>query len=373
MEGKRRIVVAANSAWNLVHFRAGLVRALADAGYEVVAAAPPDPASQAAIAALFSRCIRIPIDRSGLNPVADVRLLGRFVRLLRRERPAAFLGFTVKPNVYGCLAARLTGVPAIANVSGLGTAFLSQPMLQGIVERLYRLAFAKTAIVFFQNDDDRDLFVGRRLVRASQARLLPGSGIDTRHFAVTPVPDGPPVFLLIARLIGDKGVREFAEAARTVRATHPEARFQLLGPIDEGNRTAISRRELDSWVDEGVVEYLGEADDVRPFIEQATVIVLPSYREGLPRTLLEGAAMGTPLLATDVPGCRQVVNDRRNGLLCRVRDADALAAAMNEMIAMPGSRLREMGEAGRTLVETSFDEAEVVRLNLEALREIVPA
>ena len=370
-EEQRRIVVAANSAWNLVHFRAGLIRALTNEGFEVIAAAPADRAVDSAIARLVSRWIRIPMDRSGLNPLTDLGLLGSFVGLLRRERAAAFLGFTVKPNIYGCLAARLAGVPAIANVSGLGTAFLSRPMLRRLVERLYRLAFARAAVVFFQNSDDLDLFVARKLVRSSQARLLPGSGIDISRYAVAPLPDGTITFLLIGRLIGDKGVREFVEAARKVCSAHPEVRFQLLGPIDEGNRTAISKREVDAWIDEGIVEYLGQTQDVRPFIERATVIVLPSYREGLPRTLLEGAAMGRPLLATDVPGCRQIVRNEVNGLLCQVRDSDSLASAMHAMIAMPRSALEEMGRAGRALIETSFAESEVIRRYLDAIEEFV--
>ena len=369
-ERGQRIVVAANSAWNLVHFRAGLIRTLADEGYDVIAAAPPDPASFARMPDLLKRWTTIPVERSGLNPVADLRLLGRFVRLLRRDRPAAFLGFTVKPNIYGCLAARLTAVPAIANVSGLGTAFLSRPILRRVVEILYRVAFAKTAVVFFQNHDDLELFVDRRLVRRSQARLLPGSGIDTSRFEVAPLPDGPVVFLLIGRLIGDKGVREFVEAARTVKTEQPQVCFQLLGGIDDGNRTAISRRELQSWVNDGVVEYLGETSDVRPFVQRATVIVLPSYREGLPRTLLEGAAMARPLLATDVPGCRQIVRDRVNGLLCAVRDPEDLARAMLEMIGLPKPKLQQLGEDGRKLVESSFAESEVIRRYLDAIRQI---
>lgn len=355
-----------------MHFRAGLARALADEGYDVIAAAPTDPAMGLRSEGAFKRWVRVPIKRSGLNPVSDAGLILRLARLLRHEKPIAFLGFTVKPNIYGCLAARLTGTAAIANVSGLGTAFLSRPILRRLVERLYRLAFARAAVVFFQNSDDLDLFVERGLVRQSQAQLLPGSGIDAAQYAVSPLPSGPVVLLLIGRLIGDKGVREFVEAARAVGATEPKVRFQLLGSIDDGNRTAISKTELDSWVQDGIVEYLGETGDVRPFIERATVVVLPSYREGLPRTLLEGAAMGRPLLATDAPGCRQIVHDGVNGFLCEVRNPDSLAGAMLKMIAMSRSSLEQMGMAGRELVETSFAESEVIRRYLDAIREFAP-
>ncbi|MCA1654770.1 MAG: glycosyltransferase family 4 protein, partial [Sphingomonadales bacterium] len=294
-------------------------------------------------------------------------------RLMRARRPAAYLGWTIKPNIYGALAARVTGVPAILNVSGLGTAFLGSGLFSRFVGLLYRVAFQKAHVVFFQNDDDRRLFVQRRLVRPAQARLLPGSGIDLDHFQSAPLPPGPPVFLLIARLLGDKGVREYVEAARRLRVDHPALRFQLLGPIDRENRTGVSEQELHSWVAEGVVDYLCTTNDVRPFIAAATIVVLPSYREGLPRTLLEGAAMGRPLIATDVPGCRDVVEDGINGLQCKVRDPASLAEAMRRMAALDEGDLRAMGEASRTRIERRFSQQLVADAYLQALRELVQA
>ena len=315
----RRVVVAANSSWNIVNFRIGLIRALERAGYEPVVVAPPDAAAEPRMAELQVERVALGIDRSGLNPLADLRLLGNYRRILKRLRPAAFLGFTVKPNIYGCIAARSLGIPAIANISGLGTAFIRPGPLRAIVTLLYRVGLSRVAVVFFQNPDDRELFIERRMVRADQARLLPGSGVDLDRFVPSPQPSGPATFLLIARLLGDKGVREFAAAARSLRAQIPDACFQLLGPIDEGNRTAIARAELDGWIAQGLVDYLGETNDVRPYVAAASAVVLPSYREGLPRTLLEAAAMARPLIATDVPGCREVVEDGVNGFLCRVQ------------------------------------------------------
>jgi glycosyltransferase involved in cell wall biosynthesis len=197
--------------------------------------------------------------------------------------------------------------------------------------------------------------------------LLPGSGIDLDRFAPAPQPVGPPTFLLIARLLGDKGVREFVAAARSLRAQLPDARFQLLGPIDEGNRTAIARAELDEWIAQGAVDYLGETDDVRPYVSEASAVVLPSYREGLPRSLLEAAAMARPLIATDVPGCREVVEDGVNGILCQARDADSLAKAMKTLAEAPVSKRSEMGEAARRKVQDQFSETIVIRAYLDAL------
>jgi len=363
----RRVVLAANSSWNIVNFRAGLIEALKREGYEPVVVAPLDEAAESRMGELGVERIVVGIERSGLNPIADLRLLGEYRRILKRLRPAAFLGFTIKPNIYGCIAARSLGVPAIANISGLGTVFIKRGALLALVTRLYRFALSRAAVVFFQNPDDRALFIERRMVRPEQARLLPGSGVDLERFAPAPQPLGPPTFLLIARLLGDKGVREFVEAARMLRPGLPEARFQLLGPIDEGNRTAISRAELDEWIAQGLVDYLGETDDVRPYVAAASAVVLPSYREGLPRSLLEAAAMARPLIATDVPGCREVVEDGTNGFLCRVRDSESLAKAMKNLAEMPVSRRSAMGEAARRKVQDQFSETVVIRAYLDAL------
>jgi glycosyltransferase involved in cell wall biosynthesis len=311
--------------------------------------------------------IPIRIDRSGANPLADLRLIARYRGLLKRLRPAAYLGYTIKPNVYGSFAAASLGIPALPNVSGLGTAFIGGGPLQQIVVRLYRIGFARASVVFFQNDEDRQLFVDRRIVRPEQARVLPGSGVDLERFTPSPAADGAPVFLLVGRLLRDKGVNEFVEAARLVRAKLPQARFQLLGPIDEGNRTAIGRAQLESWVAEGIVEYLGTTDDVRPFIAGSSAVVLPSYREGLPRSLLEAAAMARPLIATDAPGCRDVVEDGVNGYLCAVRDSGSLADAMLRFADLPLKRRLAMGESARRKVQERFNEERVVDTYLEVL------
>jgi glycosyltransferase involved in cell wall biosynthesis len=225
-------------------------------------------------------------------------------------------------------------------------------------------------VVFFQNGEDRRLFIDRRIVQEQQARVLPGSGVDLDRFVPAPPGEGPPVFLLVGRLLRDKGVAEFVEAARLLRSELPGARFQLLGPIDSGNRTAIARAELDSWVNEGVIEYLGTADDVRPHIAASSAVVLPSYREGMPRSLLEGAAMERPLIATDVPGCRDIVHDGWNGFLCSVRDPVSLAGAMRKLAESPASRRLAMGKAARREVQERYSEELVITAYLDALGEL---
>jgi glycosyltransferase involved in cell wall biosynthesis len=365
------LVISINASWNIVNFRSGLIRGLQRAGYRVVALAPRDAWSER-LGELGVEFHPIAMDRKGLSPAKDLGLLRRYRRTLRRLRPDAFLGYTAKPNVWGSLAAQSLGIPVINNVSGLGTAFIRGGWLGRLVAALYRLAFRRSATVFFQNEEDRDLFVARRIVAAGKAKLLPGSGIDTARFRPTPPAGGedrPFVFLLIARLLRDKGVGEYVEAARRVRREAPDTRFRLLGFLDADNRSAFSRTELEAWVDDGLIDYLGASDDVRPAIADSDCVVLPSYREGLPRTLLEAAAMGKPLIATDVPGCRQVVRHGVNGLLCGVRDAESLAAAMLEMLRAPAERRAGWGKAARAIVEAEYDERIVVESYLAAVRE----
>lgn len=363
------VVLSSNSLWNITNFRAPVVRRLAYEGWSLVVAAPATEQERTAFT-LPADVMPIVLKRSGLNPLRDIGLLLRYCRVLHEIRPAAYLGWTIKPNIYGALAARMAGVPAILNVSGLGTAFLGSGLLARFVGLLYRVAFARAHVIFFQNGDDRALFVERRLVRAEQARLLPGSGIDLDHYRQVPLPEGPPTFLLIARLLGDKGVREYVTAARMLREELPGVRFRLLGPIDSDNRSAVTQGEVDGWVTEGVVDYLGTADDVRSAIAAASVVVLPSYREGLPRTLLEAAAMGRPLIATDVPGCRDLVDEGVNGTLCAARNAGSLAEAMRRMAVFDPKTLGAMGRASRDKAECGYDERLIADAYVGALREL---
>lgn len=355
------IIMTVNAAWNIWNFRRPLVEALKRDGHRITVLAPPDDAVPE-LERLGCRVRPLKMNVKGLNPLEDLKLQHRFGRIFREERPDAVLSFTIKNNIFGARAAKPANVPFVPNVTGLGTAFLSGKLLQTVTEQLYRRSFASLPVVFFQNADDRDLFLDRRLVREDQARLLPGSGIDLQYFAPAPMPPHgePPVFLMIARLLRDKGVVEFVDAARRVKARHPQARFQLLGAAGSENRSAIDRPTVNAWVAEGMVEYLGTSGDVRPAIAAASCVVLPSYREGAPRTLIEAAAMARPLIATDVPGCRAVVDRDVSGLLCEVRSAESLAAAMERFLAMTPAEQQAMGAAGRARMERDYDQALVV-------------
>ena len=350
-----KLLLTVNVAWNFVNFRRALIEGLVADGHEVVALCPADETTEK-LEALGCRVVDLQMDSKGLSPIRDLNLMLRMREHFRRERPDVVLSYTIKNNVYGAIAARPMGIPVIPNVTGLGTAFLSGRGLAWFVTRLYRLAFQPLKRVAFQNTDDRDLFLKRRIVRPDQVMMVPGSGIDLDRFQPAPLPEpGQPLkFLLIGRLLRDKGVVEYVEAARILKARGVNARFQLLGAVDAVNRTALDAATVAGWVEEGVVEHLGTTDDVRPVIAASDCVVLPSYREGTPRTLLEAAAMARPCVATDVPGCRQVVEDGKTGLLCRVRDAQDLADKMANMIAMGADGRRGMGLAGRARVERTM-------------------
>jgi glycosyltransferase involved in cell wall biosynthesis len=370
---KPKILIALNTTWNLVNFRAGLIQALLASGFDVVAVAPPDDYVDRLVA-LGCRYQPLSMDNKGTNPFRDVVLFLNFLRLLRKERPDCLLGYTVKPNIYGSLAAHVLGTPVINNVSGLGTAFIRGGWMNRVVSRLYRVAFSRSAKVFFQNRDDLELFSECGLVDAERADRLPGSGVDLRRFEFRPLEQrNRTVFLMVARLLWDKGVGEYVAAARRVKQRYPFATFRLLGFLGAENRTAVPASVVQDWVSEGLIEYVGSADDVRPHLADADCVVLPSYREGAPRSLLEAAAMGRPIITTNVPGCRDVVDDGLNGFLCRPKDADDLADQMGRFLALPFEARQAMGRSGRRKMEREFDEQVVIDRYIAAIRGVISA
>lgn len=376
-----KVLIALNSAWNLLNFRSGLIKALVAHGHTVVLAAPADE-HVPALSALGARFVDVPMHTHGTNPLTDLALLWRFVRLLQREQPDVLLAYTAKPNVYGSLSARWLGVPVVNNIAGLGSVFIKGGWLAGVLMGLYRLALARSHRVFFQNPDDLQLFIKHHLVINAQTALLPGSGVDLQKFRPVPLPclqksrstqsadNRRFVFLLVARMLKDKGVEEYVQAARNLKARYSQVECALLGSLDGDNPTAVSATQMQAWVSEGVVSYWGTSTDVRVQLAQSDCVVLPSYREGTPRTLLEAAAMARPLVATDVPGCREVVRHGINGLLCAPRDAQSLAEQMAAMLNMTDASLQKMGGASRDWVETYFDEQIVIDRYRQALADL---
>jgi len=366
------VVISINTSWNIYHFRASLVQHLRNLGYRVVSIAPED-AYTAPLKDMVDDHINLPMANAGTSPLQDMMLLWRYFRIMKNLRPDLFLGYTIKPNIYGGLAASMLGVPVIHNISGLGTVFIRDSWLTTIAKALYRMAFRYSSHVFFQNEEDQDAFVKMGLVAKDKTGLLPGSGVDLVHFSPSKEEKvtEPLSFILVARMLWDKGVGEFVDAARMVKQQHPDVRFMLLGPVGIENKTSIPKDRIESWVQEGVVEYLGESDDPRPHVLASDCVVLPSYREGLSRVLLEAAAMGKPIVTTDVPGCRQVVSHGENGLLCAPQDAESLATQLRAFIEMPPAERQRLGQAGRDKAEREYDQAFVLSAYERKIKEVL--
>lgn len=368
-----KLLLVGGFAESLLNFRGALIDDLLRAGGEVHVAAPGLDDE------VLSRALRdrgaiphdIPLRRTGMNPIADLGAVLGLWRLMRQLRPDVFLGYTIKPVIYGMLAAWLAGVKRrYALITGLGYAFQDQPvgvkarLVSGLARGLYRVALRVAHRVFFQNPDDQALFRALGLLGdRAESVVVNGSGVDVRHFAQARVPEGRVVFLMIARLLGAKGVREYAQASGHLQREFPSAVFRLAGWID-GGPDSIRADELAAWVDQGHIEYLGKLADVRPALQACSVYVLPSYREGTPRTVLEAMAIGRAVVTTDAPGCRETVINGVNGYLVPVRSSDGLADAMRRFLVEP-SLVREMGERSRLIAEDRYD---VQRVNAEMLR-----
>jgi glycosyltransferase involved in cell wall biosynthesis len=343
------------------------VKALLAHGHEVHTIAPHDDYTHYLTEA---GCIHhdLKMDSRGANPVKDFLLVFELLSAYHKVKPDVVLHYTIKPNVYGTLAAAILRIPSINNVCGLGTIFLKKNLVSSVAIALYRLAFRFPKKVFFQNPDDRALFISKKLIASPKTDLIPGSGIDLSRFVLSDFKRNPTfTFLLVSRLITDKGILEFVDAIHQLKATGIDAKFQILGAKDPKHKRGIQLTVIDEWINSGTLEYLGTAKDVRPFIQQADCIVLPSYREGTPRTLLEAASIGKPIITTDVPGCHQVVTDGHNGLLCKLKDSTDLAHKMRDMANFGDETLRTMGLNGRKKAELEFDENIVIHKYLQAI------
>jgi glycosyltransferase involved in cell wall biosynthesis len=356
-----RIALVCNTAWAIYTYRRGLLRMLTERGAQVTIIAPRDRTFEP-LTEMGCRCVELPVASKSTDPRDDLKTLAALYREYRATRPHIVFHYTIKPNIYGSLAAMLARVPSIAVTTGLGYVFIQKSRTAQVAKRLYRFAFRFPREVWFLNKDDHHAFKHENLLaHPDRARRLHGEGVDLDEFAYVPLPVREDfVFILIGRLLWDKGVAEYVEAARRIRAKFAHARFQLLGPVGVDNPSAISRTDVAQWEAEHIVEYLGEANDVRPLVAAADCVVLPSYREGVPRTLMEASAMGRPIVATDVPGCREVVEHGENGLLCEVKSADSLTDAIERMLTLSREERETMARRGREKVAREFDEKNVV-------------
>lgn len=362
------VFLTSNTSWYLYNFRASTIQALREQGNQVICLSPPDDFSQRLVDELGAEHIALPLDGKSTGAVQELRSLRFIWAVMRQYRPDFVFNFTVKMNIYCGLVCALQKVPFANNISGLGTAFIHDSWLFRRVRQVYGLVNRRAQRLFFQNEEDLGVFQSKGMLGDTPYTLLPGSGVDLQRFQASPLPEGGPfTFIMIARLLGDKGVREYAEACRQLKAEGLDVRCLLVGPLGVSNRTAISEEEVRQWQAEGIVEYPGATDDVRPLIEQAHVLVLPSYREGMPRTVLEAAAMGRPAIVTDVPGCRHAIEPEVTGWLCEVRSAESLAGVMRRVLGMDAVEVQRAGDAARGRMEREFSEELVIRAYLECL------
>lgn len=371
-----RLLLVGGFADSLLNFRGPLIDDLLKAGVEVHVAAPGIEEGEEVYVALRARGAiphSVALQRTGLNPLADLMAIYGLWRLMRQLRPDAFLGYTIKPVVYGVLAAWFAGVRGrYALITGLGYAFQDRPqtwkahLVSGVARGLYRFSLKRATKVLFQNPDDEGLFRSSRILdQRVPSVVVNGSGVDIQAFKYVEPPEGKFVFLMIARLLVAKGVREYVGSAKRLRADFPNVRFLLAGWLD-GGPDSVGAAELAAWVDEGMIEYLGRLDDVRPALNSCNVYVLPSYREGTPRTVLEAMSVGRAVITTDAPGCRETVVDGCNGYLVPVRSVEGLSEAMNRLLISPGEA-RRMGKESRRIAAEKYDVRQVNAVMLDEL------
>jgi glycosyltransferase involved in cell wall biosynthesis len=374
-----KVLVLSSLAFSLLNFRGALLAELRKQGHEVLAVAPDDdPAVAAGLMAMGIELRIVPMHRTGTNPLKDLQTLFAYWRLMRKERPDVIVAYTQKPIIYGGIAARLYGnAPFHALMSGLGHLFSEDAqdrvIVRGIFSRLYRAALKKAVTLFVFNRDDRpDMIAAGIIDERHKVLQVPGSGVDTQHYVATPLREGAPVFLMMGRLMRDKGVYDYLEAARIVQQQYGNVRFQLLGRPEDSNRTGISASEVHRLSTEYPVEFLAETRDVRPYLAQCSVFVLPSfYREGLPRTILEAMSSGRAVITTDMPGCRDPIEHEGNGLLVQPKSPQDLAQAMKRLIEDP-EMLGKMSRRSREIAEQIYDVRIVNRMLLEAMDLLVP-
>lgn len=367
----KKIVICVNTSWNIFNFRLGLARALQETGYKVVLIAPYDKYSE--VLKKEFDYYDIYMNNKGVNPIEDIKTLVGFYKLYKKIKPDIVLHYTIKPNIYGTIAASFLGIKIINNIAGLGTLFVKQNFITKIAKYLYKYSQSRADKIFFQNRDDFELFTKEKLVDKNKCDVLPGSGVDTIKFSPREYKkvDDKIRFLLVSRMLWDKGIGEYAEAAKMIKEKNINTEFQLLGFIDENDKNGISRNQIQKWEKQGVISYLGTSDDVRDEISKADCIVLPSYyREGTPRVLLESASMAKPIITTDNVGCRDVVEDRINGFLCEVKSSSSLKDAMNKMFLLEQNIRKEMGMAGRKKIVEEYDEKIVINKYLDFVRKL---
>ena len=368
-----KIAIVVNSDWAAYNYRFNLALAINRAGHEVIFIIPYESKYSNKLKKKF-QCHNLYLDSKGLNVFKDIKTFINLLGLYKKVKPDIVCHFTIKPNIYGSIAARVYKISSINNITGLGTLFISRNFTTYVAELLYRFSLSFSNKVFFQNTEDLSYFLQNKLISKSKSALLPGSGVDLEKFkpSAKTVQKNKFVFLLISRLLRDKGIYEYIEAIKIIKRRYPEKpiEFQLLGEVGVNNRTAIQFSELEGWINDDLICYLGVTDQVEKVISGCDCIVLPSYREGMPRSILEAFAVGRPAIVSDVPGCRDIVDHKINGLLCKVKSSRDLARKMITMLRATHEYRNKLSEKGRRKVECFFDEKIIIDAYIESINNI---
>lgn len=368
----KKIVFVANSSWSIIKFRLGIIKTLVEQNYQVYVIAPSDEYS-GEIISLGCEYIDIKIDNKGSSPIKDIKTTYNLYKTYKRIQPNLIFHYTIKPIIYGSFAAKIGKVKSIAVITGLGYTFINNNLTTKIAKFLYKFSLKFATKVWFINYDDKELFITQKLVQNSKVDILPSEGINTNIF--TPIHkekiDDTFRFLLIARMLWDKGVGEYIAAAETIYKNYQNVEFGLLGFLDVANPQAISKEQMDIWIRNKYIKFYGSSSDVREFIKNADCIVLPSYREGISMTLMESASMEKPLIATNVPGCKDIVDDKENGFLCEVKNPQDLVDKMEKMLNLSQKDREKMGKKGREKMIREFDESIVINKYLQTIKEIL--
>ena len=368
----KTIAMVANTSWSMIKFRSGIIKRLLHEGYRLYIIAPYDHLSDQLI---DMGCIYIDVtmNNKGTNIFSDLRYMRQLYRLYKEIQPDLIFHYTIKPNIYGTLAAKKAKIKSVAVITGLGYTFINDNITAKAAKFLYKISLKHATQVWFINTEDRNKFLLHQLVPKEKIEQLPSEGINTDHFRPIKIEkkNGDFHFILIARLLWDKGVGEYVKAAKELRKKYPHIICQLLGFVDAQNPQAISQEQIDFWEEKKYVKYLGTTEDVRPFIAQSDCVVLPSYREGMSMILLESASMAKPIIATNVPGCRDLVNHHISGYLCNPRDYHDLMQKMEKMILTTEEEREKMGMQGREIIISEYNEQTVIEKYLRTIKSLV--
>ena len=365
-----KIVISINTTWNIYNFRLNLIKALQNEGHQIIAVAPRDNYVYK-LESIGVQCYHIVMNPKGTNPIKDLGLTYKYFKLFKKLKPDCILSYTIKPKIYGNFAARLLNVPTINNISGLGTLFIKKSIATHIGKLLYKLSLSSSYYVFFQNSDDKLLFTSNKLVSAKIASVIPGSGVDVNKFKCTITQNQANKFLFVGRLIADKGVFEYLDAAIAVLEKYPTKEFLIVGELGYNNKTALSKSQLEAYTNKyPQIKYLGKTDNIVSLLQSVDVMVLPSYREGLSKSLIEAAAMQLPIITTNVPGCKDVVENGFNGFLCKVESKLSLEKAIFRMIDLKEKERLQFGFNGREKVINRFSSDIVDKIYLDRIKKI---